>query len=423
MITSTVVLLLAMLIGVPVAFAIGLSALAYFLVADANLLVLPQQFIGQLSNLSLIAVPFFVLAGELMNRGGVTRRIFDFALACVGRVPGGLGHTNVIAAMIFAGMSGSAVADLASVGKIGLKAMRDNKYPDDISAGVIISASTIGPIIPPSINMVIFGSIANVPIGLLFLGGVIPGVLTGIMLMLMFAFLFWRRKIKVAVPETGEVWGAFREAFWSLMTPVVLLGAMFSGIATPTEAAILATLYTLVVAGFIYRELTWVIIFDVVLNTAIISGAILIIIGFAAPLGYVISREQVAVTLSTLLVASFHDHTLLLFAVAALLLLVGCFMEVVAALILLTPVLGPALMAVGLDPVFVGVMMVYTLGIGLVTPPVGMCLYVGSQISGMRLEKVVVATAPFIIPLVVTMMLIILFPQTITWLPEFVYPK
>ena len=423
MITSTVVLLLALLFGVPVAFAIGLSALSYFLVSGANLLVLPQQFIGQLSNLSLIAIPFFVLAGELMNRGGVTRRIFAFARACVGRVPGGLGHTNVIAAMIFAGMSGSAVADLASVGKIGLKAMRDSKYPDNLSAGVIISASTLGPIIPPSINMVIFGSIANVPIGLLFLGGVIPGVLTGFMIMLMFAFLFWRRKVKVPMPETGGFWRTFREAFWSLMTPVVLLGAMFSGIATPTEAAILATLYTLVVAGFIYRELTWVVIFDVLLNTAIVSGAILVIIGFAAPLGYVISREQVAVVLSQLLVGSFHDHTLLLFAVAALLLVIGCFMEVVAALILLTPVLGPALMGVGLDPVFVGVLMVYTLGIGLITPPVGLCLYVGSQISGMRLEKVVTATAPFIVPLVVTMMLMILFPRIITWLPEFVYPK
>ena len=423
MITSTIVLLLALLIGVPVAFAIGLSALAYFLVADANLLVLPQQFIGQLSNLSLIAVPFFVLAGELMNRGGVTRRIFNFALACVGRVPGGLGHTNVVAAMIFAGMSGSAVADLASVGKIGLKAMRDSKYPDNLSAGVIISASTIGPIIPPSINMVIFGSIANVPIGLLFLGGVVPGVLTGFMIMLMFAFLFWQRKVKVPIPQTRGLWRTFREAFWSLMTPVVLLGAMFSGIATPTEAAILATLYTLVVAGFIYRELTWVVIFDVLLNTGIVSGAILVIIGFAAPLGYVISREQVAVVLSQLLVGSLHDHTLLLFAVAVLLLLIGCFMEVVAALILLTPVLGPALMAVGLDPVFVGVLMVYTLGIGLVTPPVGLCLYVGSQISGMRLEQVVTATAPFIVPLVVTMILMILFPPLITWLPEFVYAK
>jgi tripartite ATP-independent transporter DctM subunit len=423
-IVSTLALLLALVIGVPVAFAIGLSALTYFLVSGANLLVLPQQFIGQLSNLSLISVPFFVLAGELMNRGGVTRRIFAFAEAVVGRVPGNLGHTNVLAAMIFAGMSGSAVADLASVGKIGLKSMRDAKYPDNLSLGVIISASTIGPIIPPSINMVIFGSIANVPIGLLFLGGVVPGILTGIMIMMMFAFLFWRRKVKVQQPAAGRgLWGAFREAFWSLMTPVVLLGAMFSGIATPTEAAIVATVYTLVVAGLIYRELTWAAIFEVLLSTALVSGAILVIIGFAAPLGYVIAREQVAVGLSTLLVGSFQGHVLLLFAVVALLLVIGCFMEVVAALILLTPVLGAALIATGLDPVFVGVLMVYTLGIGLVTPPVGMCLYVGSQISGVRLEKVVAATAPFILPLVVTMVLMILFPPLITWLPNAVYAK
>jgi tripartite ATP-independent transporter DctM subunit len=423
-IAATVVLLLALLIGVPVAFAIGLSALSYFLLSGANLLVLPQQFIGQLSNLSLISVPFFVLAGELMNRGGVTRRIFAFAEAVVGRVPGNLGHTNVVAAMIFAGMSGSAVADLASVGKIGLKSMRDASYPDNLSLGVIISASTIGPIIPPSINMVIFGSIANVPIGLLFLGGVLPGILTGSMIMLMFALLFWRRKVKVLEPQARQgLWPAFREAFWSLMTPVVLLGAMFTGIATPTEAAIVATLYTLVVAGLIYRELTWATIFEVLLSTAIVSGAILVIIGFAAPLGYVIAREQVAVGLSTLLVGSFKGHVLLLFAVVALLLVVGCFMEVVAALILLTPVLGAALIATGLDPVFVGVLMVYTLGIGLVTPPVGMCLYVGSQISGVRLEKVVAATAPFIVPLVVTMVLMIVFPSLITWLPTAVYAK
>lgn len=421
MITASAVLLLAMLIGVPVAFSIGLSALAYFLVSGANLLVLPQQFVGQLSNQPLIAIPFFVLAGELMNVGGVTRRIFAFALTLVGRIPGGLGHTNVLAAMIFAGMSGSAVADLASVGKIGLKSMRDNNYPDDLSVGVITSASTIGPIIPPSINMVIFGSIAGVPIGMLFLGGVLPGILTGLMIMAAYAALFGRRRVAVKVPKTGAFWKTLREAFWSLMTPVVLLGAMFTGVATPTEAAILAVLYTIVVSGLVHRELTWAAFFDALLNTALISGAILIIIGFAAPLAYVIAREQVALELSAFLVGSFHSSSLLLFVVAALLLVVGCFMEVVAALILLTPVLGSALIAAKLDPVFVGVMMVYTLGIGLVTPPVGLCLYVGSQISGMRLEKVVVATAPFIVPLVVTMLVMILFPQTVTWLPNIVY--
>lgn len=423
MIISTIALLLAMLIGVPIAFAIALSALAYFLVADANLLVLPQQFVGQLSNMPLIAIPFFILAGELMNRGGVTRRIFAFALACVGRVPGGLGHTNVVAGMIFAGMSGSAVADLASVGKIGLKAMRESDYPDDLSVGVIVSTSIIGPIIPPSINMVIFGSMANVPIGLLFLGGVIPGILTGLMLMIMFAFLFWKRKVQVKAAPKLVFWRTLREGFWSLMTPVVLLGSMFSGVATPTEAAVLATVYTLVVGGIIYRELTWASIFECLLGTAILSGAIMLIIGFAAPLGYVISREQVAGDLSALMVGAVSDPLYLMLATAALLLVVGCFMEVAAAIILLTPVLGVALISAGFDPVYVGVMMVYTLGIGLVTPPVGLCLYVGSQISGLRLEKVVVAVAPFLIPLFVTMLLIICYPPLITWLPTMVYSK
>lgn len=421
MIISTIVLLVAMLIGVPIAFAIALSALGYFITANANLLVFPQQFIGQLSNMPLIAIPFFILAGELMNCGGVTRRIFAFALACVGRIPGGLGHTNVVAGMIFAGMSGSAVADLASVGKIGMKAMRDSDYPDDLSIGVITTTSTIGPIIPPSINMVIFGSIANVPVGLLFLGGVIPGVLTGLMIMATFAFLFWRRKVKVKPAPQIPFWRTFREGFWSLLTPVVLLGAMFSGLATPTEAAILATVYTLLVAGLIYRELTWANVLEAMVSTATLSGAIMLIIGFAAPLGYVISRAQVTDGLSALLIGSFQDPTMVMFAVAALLLVVGCFMEVAAAIILLTPVLGVALMAIGIDPVYIGVMMVYTLGIGLVTPPVGLCLYVGSQVSGIKLEKVIVAVWPFLIPLVITMLLIIVFPQLITWLPNMAY--
>jgi tripartite ATP-independent transporter DctM subunit len=423
MIASSLILLVAMLIGTPIAFAIAFSALGYFLVSGANLLVLPQQLIGQMSNMPLISIPFFILAGELMNRGGVTRRIFAFALACVGRVPGGLGHTNVVAGMIFAGMSGSAVADLASVGKIGLRAMRDSRYPDDLSLGVIVSTSIIGPIIPPSINMVIFGSMANVPIGLLFLGGVVPGLLTGFMIMGMFALLYWKRKVRVETPPKVAFWRTLREGFWSLMTPVVLLGAMFSGVATPTEAAVLATVYTLLIGGFVYRELTFAAIFECLLSTTVLSGAIMLLIGFAAPLGYVISREQVASDLSALLVSTVTDPLWTMLAAAALLLVVGCFMEVAAAIILLTPVLGVALIAAGFDPVYVGVMIVYTLGLGLVTPPVGLCLFVGSQISNVSLQRVVVAVAPFIIPLVITMLLIICFPPLITWLPSHVYAK
>ena len=423
MIVSVIVLLIALVIGTPVAFAIGMSALAYFLYTGANLLTLAQQFIGQLSSLSLIAVPFFVLTGELMNRGGITRRIFNFALAVTGRIPGALGHANVVAGMIFAGMSGSAIADLASLGKIELKAMRENNYPDDLSVGVTVVSSTLGPIIPPSINMVIFGSIVNVPIGLLFLGGVFPGLIAGVMMMITFAFLFWRRAPKTTVPARIPFMRALREAFWSLMTPVILLGAMFSGVATPTEASILAAIYSAILAGLIYRELTWDEFFEAILSTAILSGSVLVIIAFAAPLGWVISREQVAMALSTALVGSVHNVTLMMMSVALFLLIVGTFMEVVAALILLSPILGPAMIAAGVDPLVVGLLLVFTLGIGLITPPVGLCLYVGSQVSGMRLEKVVAAAAPYIPSLIFVVLLIILFPQIVTWLPYHLYPK
>jgi tripartite ATP-independent transporter DctM subunit len=423
MIVSVIVLLIALVIGTPVAFAIGMSALAYFLYTGANLLTLAQQFIGQLSSLSLIAVPFFVLTGELMNRGGITRRIFNFALAATGRIPGALGHANVVAGMIFAGMSGSAIADLASLGKIELKAMRENNYPDDLSVGVTVVSSTLGPIIPPSINMVIFGSIVNVPIGLLFLGGVFPGLIAGVMMMITFAFLFWRRAPKTTVPARIPFMRALREAFWSLMTPVILLGAMFSGVATPTEASILAAIYSAILAGLIYRELTWDEFFEAILSTAILSGSVLVIIAFAAPLGWVISREQVAMALSTALVGSVHNVTLMMMSVALFLLIVGTFMEVVAALILLSPILGPAMIAAGVDPLVVGLLLVFTLGIGLITPPVGLCLYVGSQVSGMRLEKVVAAAAPYIPSLIFVVLLIILFPQIVTWLPYHLYPK
>lgn len=423
MIIATVVLLAALVIGVPVAFAIGLSGLSYFLATDARLLVVAQQFIGQISSLSLMAVPFFVLTGELMNRGGITRRIFTFALAAVGRIPGALGHANVVASMLFAGMSGSAVADLASLGKIELKAMRDNDYPEDLSVGVTVASSTLGPIIPPSINMVIFGSIANVPIGLLFLGGVIPGVVSAIMMMLTFGWLFWRRRSRTIVVTPPPFWRSLRSAFWSLMTPVILLGAMFSGIATPTEASILAAVYTIVLAGVIYRELSLSEFFEAVVTTAILSGSVLIIIGFAAPLGYVISREQIAMDLSASLVGSVKDLTWMMLAVALLLLIIGTFMEVVAALILLSPVLAPAMIAAGVDPLVVGLLMVFTLGIGLVTPPVGLCLYVGSQVSGMRLERVVTAVAPYLPGLILVAVLVIFFPQLVTWLPYYVFPK
>jgi tripartite ATP-independent transporter DctM subunit len=411
------------MLGVPVAFSIGIAAIAYFLVAGAHFLVFPQQFIGQLSGLPLVAIPFFILAGELMTSGGVTKRIFDFALSIVGRVPGSLGHANVVGSMIFAGMSGSAVADVASLGKLEFKTMLDYEYPEDISMGVTVASATLGPIIPPSINMVIYGSMANIPVGLLFLGGVGPGILCGILLMVTFAILFRVRRIRTRRLEPVSFWVALRRAWWAILTPFVLLGAMFGGVATPTEAAILAALYATVVSSVIYRELTVAKFLEALISTAVVSGAVLIIIAFSAPLGYVIAREQIANELSRFLFVTFADPTFVLLALAVLLLIMGCFLEVATALILLAPVVAPSLAALGLNPVVTGVFIVFGMGVGLITPPVGMCLYVGSQISGMKLEKVALAAAPFAVPLVVVLLLMIWFPGIVMWVPNVVYGR
>ncbi|MFA7437500.1 TRAP transporter large permease [Castellaniella sp.] len=423
MITALLVLIATLLIGVPVAFSIGLASLAYFLAAGANLLVFPQQVIGQLSALSLVAIPFFILAGELMNTGGITMRIFNFALAVVGRVPGALGHANVLGSMLFAGMSGSAVADVASLGRVELKAMRENDYPDDLSVGLTVSSATLGPIIPPSINMVIYGSIAGVPVGLLFMGGVMPGVLSGAALMMTFAYIYRRRRLHTPRVATISIGSAFRSAFWALMTPVVLLGALFSGFATPTESAVIAAIYASIVALFVYKEMSYAQFFRALLSTTILSAAIMVILGLSAPLGYIIARDQVASQVAMTMVSTISDHSWLLLALALLLLIVGIFLEVAPAMIILVPIVSPPLVAAGIDPILLGVFIVYGLGIGLISPGLGMCLFVGSQISGMSLERVMLAVLPFIFPLIVVLLLMIPFPEIVTWIPTLVYGK
>lgn len=413
-------LLLALIMGIPVAFAVGLAGLSYFFFSGGNYLAFSQQLIGQFTSFPLIAIPFFILTGELMNSSGITHRIFSFAMAVVGRVPGSLGHANIFGSMVFAGISGAAVADLASLGRIEMKAMRDAGYPDDMSIGVTVASAVVGPIIPPSIIMVVYGSIAGIPAGLLFLGGVLPGVLAGVLMMATFAIIFARRNLpKLDEPQISIV-AALKHAFWSLMAPVVLLGALFSGFASPTEAAILACLYAGIVAAA-YRQLTVRGLGRALLNTAILSGAILIIVAFTAPMGYMIAREQIAADLSVLLLSTVSGGVLMLMIVALALLVVGTFMESMAALILLTPILAPTLATAGFDPVYVGVFVTYVLCIGFVTPPVGMGLFVGSQISNIPLERVAVAVLPYIVPLVAVIAVMIFLPGVITWLPRLVY--
>jgi tripartite ATP-independent transporter DctM subunit len=415
-----VMILLGLLfIGIPVSFSIGLSSLFYMLVTDTSLLLFPQRLVAQINKIALIATPFFIMAGLLMNSAGITTRIFRFATALVGWIPGGLGHANVIASMIFAGMSGAAVADTAGLGLIELKAMKDAGYETDFSIGVTVASSTLGPIIPPSINMIIFGSIMSVSVGSLFLGGVVPGVLCGLFMMFLVSYLFTKRKyVLTARPTFKEVMISFKGAILALMTPLIIFGGIVFGITTATEASLIAVLYALFLGIFVYRQLTLKEIWKIILQTATFSGSILLIVGMAGPLGLMFTRERVPQVLAETLLSISSNIYIIMILVVLLFVFVGTFMEVVAGIILLAPIFTPAMAYFNVDPIHFGVVLVFGMGIGLITPPVGVCLYAGSAISGLSVEDVAKATLPYLIPMIITLFLIALFPSLVLFIPR-----
>jgi tripartite ATP-independent transporter DctM subunit len=408
-----------MLLRVPVAFCIAAAAGMYLVLGGADLSLLPQRMIGQMTSIPLMAIPFFILAGELMNIGGITDRIFAFARALLGRLPGNLGHANVVASMVFAGMSGSAVADTAGLGRVELKAMRANGYPDDFSVGVTVASSTIGPIIPPSINIIIFASITGTSIGGLFVGAIVPGIMMGASLMILIAIIATRRELgKRERSSLREIVYAATRAIFPILTPAIILGAILLGIATPTEASVIAVVYALVLGLLVFRLLRWRDLVAIAMRTTILTAALMLIIAFASPLGHALARERVPQLIGEALFSITSNLTIVWFLVLIFLLIIGTFMEVSAALIVVTPIIAPAMIALGADPLQVGVVMVLGLGLGLITPPVGLCLYVGSQISGLGLDKVVRGTAPFYVPILVTLILTAMLPALTTWLPR-----
>lgn len=417
--TVFLTLVALMLLRVPVAFCIAAAAGMYLVLGGADLSLLPQRMIGQMTSIPLMAIPFFILAGELMNIGGITDRIFAFARALLGRLPGNLGHANVVASMVFAGMSGSAVADTAGLGRVELKAMRANGYPDDFSVGVTVASSTIGPIIPPSINIIIFASITGTSIGGLFVGAIVPGVMMGVSLMILIAIIATRRELgKREKSSLRQIVHAATRAIFPILTPAIILGAILLGIATPTEASVIAVVYALVLGLLVFRLLRWRDLVAIAMRTTILTAALMLIISFASPLGHALARERVPQLIGEALFSITSNLTVVWLLVLVFLLIIGTFMEVSAALIVITPIIAPAMVALGADPLQVGVVMVLGLGLGLITPPVGLCLYVGSQISGLGLDKVVRGTAPFYVPILVTLILTAMLPVLTTWLPR-----
>lgn len=415
-----VVMLVLMAIGVPIFLAICMPTAIYFIVEDPNmLLMIGQRMVGGVNNFSLLAIPFFIFAGEIMNAGNLTERLFLFARKLSGKIPGGLGIANVIASCIFASMSGSAVADTAGLGRVEMKAMEDAGYDREFSIGITVASSTIGPIIPPSINMVLFGSITGASIGHLFLGGIVPGLLMGLSMAVIVVIKSIKCKYPVE-PKSSfmELLKAFARSFLPMLTPFIIIGGILSGMFTPTEAAAIAATYALILSGLVYRELTFKKLLHALSETASSSGMILIIMGAANAFAYVLSRERIPQFALEFLFQLSDNRFIIWILLLAFFFVIGFFMEVAAAIMVLSPILLPALNALGFDLIHFGVIMVLMLGVGLLTPPVGLCLYVGSNVSGLPLNKVIKATTPYIIPIIIVILLCTFIPELITFIPN-----
>ena len=417
-----VLLAVLLIIGVPVAVSLAVASLVYIMIDGLPEVVLVHNMINGIDSFPLLAIPFFILAGHLMNTAGITTKIFAFARALVGWMHGGLGHVNVGASIIFAGMSGAAVADAGGLGNVEIKAMRDAGYDTDFSVGITAASSTIGPIIPPSLPLVIFGVMASASIGELFAAGLIPGLLMALSLMIMVAIYSRRRSYpRDAAFDSRRLWVTFKGAFFPLLTPVIVVGGIVTGAFTPTEAAVAAVAYALFLGLVIYRSLNWRHLVRVSIDTIETSAAILMIVAAATIFAWILTANQVATLLGDSLLDLTENKYILVMIIMAMVLVIGMFMETIAAITILVPVLLPIAAKVGLDPVHLGIIVILNLMIGLLTPPVGMVLYVLADVAGVRFEQCVKATMPFLVPLVIVLLLIAFFPQIALWLPTEIY--
>jgi len=410
-----------LLIGMPVALALALSSMAALLVGGApfqpSILSTKMQF--GLQNFVLVGIPLFILAAKLMNTAGITAKIFRFADTLVGFLPGGLGHSNVVASLIFSGMSGAAVVDAASLGQIELDAMKKAGYPRKFSVAITAGSSTIGPIFPPSIPMIVFSFASGVSVGRLFLGGVVPGLLMTLALMAMVTVYARRNGLpREPFPTWTRAARSFVDAFLPMMTPVILLGCIWSGVVTPTEAAAVAVCYALVIGAFALRELSFRTLVEVFVETAKESAVIGFVIAAASLFGWVLMRSGATVQLAEAFMAVSSNPLVILLLINLFLLVVGCFLDSTVAILILAPIFLPVTTAIGIDPVHFGVVMVLNLMLGLLTPPFGMVLFVMAHISGLKFEEVVEATLPVLIPLLVVLVLITIFPPLVTGLPD-----
>ncbi|WP_119165634.1 TRAP transporter large permease [Algihabitans albus] len=412
---------LLILFGLSVPIAVGLIAIGLgFLTFDGRIdqLIAAQRVATGIDNFALTAIPFFLLAAELMNRTGITDRIFHLANCLLGRVPGGLGYVNVGASMLFASMSGSAVADAVGLGRIEIRAMTQAGYDRDFSAAVTAASTTIAPILPPSISLIIFGVTSGASIGGLFLGGILPGLLMGLALMVVIYLHVRRRNYPPGPKIPGrEILCAAAGAFWPLMMPVIIVGGIWTGIFTPTEAGACAVLYALAL-GLAYGTLKWGDIVSTLFESALASANILFIIAASALIAWLLTMGQVPLHFAAVILDLSPNPYVFLLFLNLLLLVLGCFMAAAPVIIMVTPIILPAAVAMGLDPIHLGVVMVLNLMIGLITPPVGLCLFAVAEVASISPLRLIRALLPFFVPLLASLLLITLFPGLVLFVPR-----
>ncbi|WP_410218819.1 TRAP transporter large permease [Paracoccus sp. (in: a-proteobacteria)] len=414
---------LGLVIGLPVAVTLGLSSMAYLVFADIPLVVIPQKMYAGMDSFVLLCIPGFILAGNLMNSGGITERIVRFANALVGWMRGGLAQANIAASMLFGGVSGTAVADVASVGGMMIPGMKKVGYPGAFSAAVTAASSTVGPMIPPSVPMIIVGSLSGLSVGKLFLAGAVPGLMLGGAMMVATYFIA-RKNNFPREPWKGvrELVSSFTGAIWAIAMTVLIVGGLLIGITTPTETAVVASLYAAAVGLFIYRELPVRRIPKIIIDSAISSAGILVLVGTANVFGWILVAERIPQMLADGVLSVTDNKFLVILLINLLLLFVGMFMETIAALIILFVPLQALAVAVGIDPLHFACFAVLNLMIGLTTPPVGVCLFVASNIARLPLSPVIRAIAPYIFTNIIVLLLVSYVPALSTWLPNTLMP-
>jgi tripartite ATP-independent transporter DctM subunit len=408
-------------LGAPIAHAIIVGAIAFLAVNGQDLALAAEQIIqGLYESFVLLAVPLFIVAANIMNAGTVSDRLLQFCVALVGRFRGGLGHVNVVASIIFSGMSGSAIADAAGIGKVIIEMMtKGNRYTPGFAAAITAASATIGPIIPPSIPMVLYSLVSDASIGYLFLGGIIPGLLMGLVLMVMIVYKAKTLNLEAEAPvPLRELPQVTLRAFPALMLPVILLFGIYGGATTPTEAAAVAAAYALILTAFFYRSLNWKGLYQILLESARSSAAVGLVIGGALILNYIVASENIPNQLAGVLKEVDIDPLMFLLGINLLLLLLGCVLDATTLILVVIPLFIPSCRALGIDLVHFGVVVVVNSMIGLITPPYGILLFVINATTGIPLRSIIKEVVPFLMALLVALAIIVLSPDLVLWLPR-----